>query len=168
MLKFKSPCKFLKFWLENMNISTLPLSLHFFSVALNKMLHILSSLLYERLQDRLCVINHIVHESLSSWQSLHWLWAVLIHLWIWMESVRAAVPYRTQKMSQSVEREIYFCGGVCHSSVSLTVISILSSSRNQVLTLFLKLIEFLLSITFYRNLHCLICCSKFSSNCFLN
>lgn len=149
-----------------MNINTLPLSLHFFSVALNKMLHILSPLLHERVQDRLCVINHIVYKSLSSWQSPHW--AALIHLWIWMESVGAAVLYRTQKISQSVEREIRFLERAFHSSISFIVITILNSRRYQVLTWYLKLVEFLLSITLFRNVHCLVCCHKFSSACFPN
>lgn len=51
-------------------------------------------------------------------------------------------------MSQSLEREMCFLGRVFNSSVSFIVVTILNNSRYQVVIWFLKLVEFLWSITF--------------------
>lgn len=131
------------------------------------MLHILSSLLYEKLQDRLCDKSHCAWISIQLADSTLTVSGVDSPVNLNGVSESCCTLQNPENVPVCGERN-RFLWGVCHSSISLIVISILNSSRYQVLTWFLKLIEFLLSITFYRNLHCLICCSKFSSSCFLN
>lgn len=115
MVKIKSQCNWLGFF-KSMNISAFPSCLsyfYFFSIALNKKFDILSSLLYERLQDRLCLIKHILHESLHSLQSLQWLLVVLTHLWIPVQSVGAPISYISQKMCSGINclwKGNIFCG----------------------------------------------------------
>lgn len=99
-------------------------------------------------------VRQIVHDKIHrAWISTQFaksmLLAVLTHLCIPVKSVGAAVSCSTQKTCPSVNslwREKYVLWVFFHSSVSVTVIIIFNTSRHWVLTWFLKLVKFLLSI----------------------